>query len=113
MLAMVSGEEGIATILLFVWVIFVAEVLTKKLYGYMVRRSIPQNVAVYYNRKVIHVLTGGVVAAVVPFVFRTPLLPFTMAMFLAFFLYIPYTCRRNIRGGGNASGNSSIHIGAF
>ncbi|MCS7114532.1 MAG: dolichol kinase [Nitrososphaerota archaeon] len=87
---MVSGEEGIVTILLFVWVVFVAEFLTRKLHGYMVRRGIPHNVAVYYNRKVIHVLTGGVVALVVPFVFKTPLLPFTMAMFLAFFLYIPH-----------------------
>lgn len=34
MLGMVSVEEMAATALLFVWVIFVAEVLTKKIYGY-------------------------------------------------------------------------------
>ena len=56
----------------------------------MKRRGVEHNVAVYYNRKVIHILTGGVVAVLVPFIFKTPLLPFAMAMLLAVFLYIPH-----------------------
>ncbi|MCS7114241.1 MAG: dolichol kinase, partial [Candidatus Bathyarchaeota archaeon] len=79
---MSPSELGV-TAVLFVWVIFVAYFLTARLYNYMKRRGVEDNVAVYYDRKVIHVLTGGVVAAIVPFVFKSPLLPFTMAMLLA------------------------------
>jgi len=78
-----------ATVLLFLWVIFVAVFLTRRLYDWMVRRGIQHNVAVYYNRKVIHIFTGGLVASLVPCIFETPLFPLAMASFLAVFLYIP------------------------
>lgn len=48
------------------------------------------NVAVYYNRKIIHILTGGFVALLVPCIFGTPIFPFAMAFVLAVFLYIPH-----------------------
>ncbi len=87
---MISVEESIATALLFSWVIFVAMVLTKYLYKWMKDRGVEHNVAVYYNRKIIHMLAGGLVAALVPFIFRTSLLPFAMAMLLAIFIYMPH-----------------------
>lgn len=87
---MVSLGELAVTPILFVWVIFVAYFLTARLYNYMKRRGFGDNVAVYYNRKVIHVFTGGVVAAIVPIVFTSPLLPLVMSMFLALLLYIPH-----------------------
>jgi len=86
----VFPSEVAATAVLFVWVIFVSEVLTRKLYVWMAKRNVQSNVAVYYNRKVIHILTGGLVASVVPLVFKTPVFPFTMACLLAVFLYIPH-----------------------
>jgi dolichol kinase len=55
----------------------------------MVGRGVQHNVAVYYNRKVIHIFTGGLVASLVPCIFETPLFPLAMASFLAVFLYIP------------------------
>jgi len=87
---MISLEESIATALLFSWVIFVAMVLTKYLYKWMKDRGVEHNVAVYYNRKIIHMLAGGLVATLVPFVFKTSLLPFAMAMLLAIFIYTPH-----------------------
>jgi len=87
---MISIEESAATVLLFCWVIFVATALTRSLYKWMKKRGIEHNVAVYYNRKVIHLLAGGVVAAVVPFVFKTSFFPFVMAMVLAVFIYTPH-----------------------
>ncbi|MEM2337691.1 MAG: dolichol kinase [Candidatus Bathyarchaeia archaeon] len=83
-------QEVVVTALLFTWVIFVAGVLTRKIYCKMVRDGVPNNVAVYYNRKVIHVLTGGFVAFLVPYTFKTPIFPFVMAILLAIFLYIPH-----------------------
>ena len=87
---MISVEESAVTALLFCWVIFVATVLTRSLYKWMKKRGVEHNVAVYYNRKFIHLLAGGIVAAVVPFVFKTSFFPFVMAMLLAVFIYTPH-----------------------
>ena len=87
---MIVLKEVVATIILFIWVIFVAYVLTARLYSRMRGRGVKENVAIYYNRKIIHILTGGVVAILIPFFFETPLLPLVMAMLLALFLYIPH-----------------------
>lgn len=87
---MISNEEVLITGLLFSWVIFVATVLTKTLYGIMKKKGVDHYVAIYYNRKVIHMLAGGVCALAVPFVFRTAILPLIMAMLLAIFIYTPH-----------------------
>ncbi len=63
---------------------------TKKLYDIMISRGMKHNVAVYYNRKVIHMAAGGVVALALPFVFHEPFIPFVLAMILALFTYIPH-----------------------
>ena len=87
---MISVEESAATVLLFSWVVFVATILTRSLYRWMKSRGVEHNVAVYYNRKVIHMLAGGLVAAIVPIVFKTSFFPFVMAMLLAVFIYTPH-----------------------
>ncbi|MCE4625492.1 MAG: dolichol kinase [Desulfurococcales archaeon] len=60
---------------------------TKPVYDILRRRGTPHNVAVYYNRKIIHILAGGVVAFLVPFLFSGPLIPMLMAFMLGAFLY--------------------------
>lgn len=60
---------------------------TKPIYHAMRRRGLPHNVAVYYNRKIIHMAAGGVVALLVPLVFREPLVPLLMALSLGGFLW--------------------------
>ena len=87
---MMDIDELVATVILFVWVMLVATILTRKLYSWMRSRGFEHYVAVYYNRKVIHMLAGGVCATAVPFVFSTPLFPFAIAAFLAIFTYIPH-----------------------
>ena len=81
----ISTEEIIASAILFCWVIFVVVFLTKNLYEIMRRRRLEYNVAVYYDRKVIHMLTGGLVAMLVPFIFKTPLIPLILALLLGVF----------------------------
>jgi phytol kinase len=83
-------EEALETILLFAWVIFVAMFLTRRLYNYMTSCGVEHYVAVYYNRKVIHILAGGLCAVIVTFAFETPFLPLLMAAVLAVFLYTPH-----------------------
>jgi dolichol kinase len=89
-MALVSVVEVVATVFLFIWVIFVAAFLTRRLYAYMKRRNVEHYVAVYYNRKIIHILTGGFVALLVPLLFNTPIFPLVMAFILALFLYVPH-----------------------
>ncbi len=82
-----SVSEVVVTIVLFSWIIFLIIFLTKKTYEYMRRRGLPENVAIYYNRKIIHILAGGLAAIVVPYFFTTPLLPFIMALLLGAVTY--------------------------
>jgi dolichol kinase len=87
-------DELASTMLLFLWVIFVTTILTRKLYSWMKNRGVENNVAIYYNRKIIHILTGGVCASAVPYLFTTPVYPLAMAMLLAFLTYIPHKIGR-------------------
>ncbi len=60
---------------------------TKLVYDYMIGRGVPVNVAVYYNRKIIHMLAGGIIALVTPILFTSPLIPSLAALALGGFLY--------------------------
>ncbi len=82
--------EVVATVVLLAWVLFVVLAATRWLYGFMRRRAIPHVKAVYYNRKVIHMAAGGLVALLVPYIYRTPLLPAVLAALLAIMTYIPH-----------------------
>jgi len=62
---------------------------TKFIYEKMRARGVPHNVAIYYNRKIIHMAAGGVVALLVPFLFSSPLIPLLMALALTIFVLIP------------------------
>lgn len=77
---------GIVLLVYVAGVVFAA----KPLYHYMRRRGLPHNVAVYYNRKFIHVFGGGVVALLVPLLFKTPLIPLAMSLILALVTYYPH-----------------------
>jgi phytol kinase len=82
--------ELFETFLLLVWVLFVIMVFTKRLYAFMEHHGVEHNVAIYYNRKAIHILVGGVCAIVISLTFETALLPLLMAFALAVFLYVPH-----------------------
>ncbi len=81
-------ESGIA--LLFLIYVIAILFVTKILYGIMRRRGLEHNVAVYYNRKFIHVFAGGVVALFVPFVFSSPTIPLILALVLSLLVYLPH-----------------------
>jgi hypothetical protein len=68
--------------------------LTRVLYRYLTKRGMKRNVAVYYNRKIIHMLAGGVTALLTPYVFTSPLIPFALALALAATLYLSHRRRR-------------------
>jgi len=64
--------------------------LTKKIYDYMIKKHFKKSVAVYYNRKLIHILAGGVICLIVPFVFDSPWFPLLAGVFLAFVTFLAH-----------------------
>ncbi|MDW8063292.1 MAG: hypothetical protein RMI43_03900 [Candidatus Caldarchaeum sp.] len=94
MLGIPSSDEFVLTFSLFGWILFVTLLLTKKLYQMMIDRGVRHNVAVYFNRKIIHVLTGGVAALVVGFFFKTFTLVALMVAVLAVGNYLPHRRRK-------------------
>lgn len=74
---------------LFIWVVIVVNILSKKGYEW-VRKIRGEKSAVYFARKVIHFLAGGLVAILVPYLFQSPLIPFILAMILTLIVYIPH-----------------------
>lgn len=78
---------------LFLYILFLVCVLTKKLYNVMVAKGLKHNVAVYFNRKIIHMLSGGIVAFLLPVLFKEPFVPMAYAYVLALATYLPH--RRN------------------
>lgn len=83
-------REAVYALVLFMWVMFIVLVVSRKLYKYMVGKGFSHNVAVYYNRKLIHSAAGGFVAFLVPYLFTSPILPFILAIVLATLTYIPH-----------------------
>ena len=80
--------------LLLGWVLFVAMPFTRWTYGLMRKKGLEHHVAVYFNRKIIHVLAGGVVAAFVPFLYRSYVPIALMVAILAVGNYIPHRTGR-------------------
>ena len=77
--------------ILIMYAIFVSFV-TKKTYDFMISKGVKRNDAIYYNRKLVHILAGGVIALFVP-LFLTPLFPLLSGIILAIFTF--YSHKRN------------------
>lgn len=87
--------EGLYAGMFFLWVLFVVGVLTYLCYKVMIKR-VPDEVAVYYNRKIIHILAGGLIGYLVPFIFSTPFYPLVLSMVLGIFTLIPHLINRTM-----------------
>jgi len=79
------------TIALLIWVIIVVYPLTLTTYKLMVKRGTPHIKAVYYNRKIIHILAGGVVSVLIPLLgYETLYTTVPMVILLAILVYLPH-----------------------
>ncbi len=63
--------------------------VTKSTFGVMKRHGFEEMVAVYYNRKIVHMAAGGVVAFVVPFLFDSWVYPLAIGLVLTAFTALP------------------------
>lgn len=63
-------------------------VLTRYFYDYLVnKKHMRKSVAVYCNRKLIHIFAGGVVVLTVPFLFSNPFYPLFASILLTIIMY--------------------------
>lgn len=76
--------------ILFIWVYIVVMFISKKFYELALKNGFPAHSATYFGRKVIHLLAGGLVAILLPFLFHEPVLPFIMAVLLTIAVYLPH-----------------------
>ncbi len=77
----VIGLTIYATVILFA---------TKITYNIFCSMGQKKNVAIYYNRKILHMLVGGAIAIACPLVFTSPTYPLIIGMVMAVATYIPY-----------------------
>lgn len=64
--------------------------LTRIPYGWMVARGMEPIRAVYYNRKIVHMLAGGVGSLMVPLVFSDLIYPLISGLVMSLLLYLAH-----------------------
>jgi hypothetical protein len=73
---------------------FAVILLTRNLYEFMVKKRIKKSVAIYYNRKLIHIFAGGIIVLAVPFVFSSPWYPLLSGLVLAIIMLLAHATGR-------------------
>jgi len=86
---MLSGQILYELFWIFVLAIYAVFIffLTKNFYEWMIKKRIKRSVAIYYNRKLIHIFVGGIIVLIVPFVFSDPLFPLLSGIIMAGITY--------------------------
>jgi len=83
-------NDLILAIPLLFWVLFVVQFLSRWVCNFAVKRGYSKNSAIYFGRKIIHIFASGVVALLLPFFFKEPIVPFAMALFFAIYTFLPH-----------------------
>ena len=81
---------------LTVWNLFVLFIFSKKVYEFALRKGRSINSSMYFARKAIHFLAGGLTVMLLPFVAHEPILPALMAFGLAIAKYVPHKLNRRM-----------------
>ncbi|MEM1856385.1 MAG: hypothetical protein QXI57_03805 [Candidatus Methanomethylicaceae archaeon] len=81
--------ESIIGILLFLYVLIIV-FGTKFTYKIFRNHGLTHNVAVYYNRKIIHIFAGGIITFLLPIFFTAVTIPLILVIIIAIIVYIPH-----------------------
>lgn len=82
--------DFIKAIPLLIYIIILVRFVTKRLYDFMISKGLKHSKAVYFNRKIIHMLSGGVASLLTPILFSGPFVPTVIAYILALAIYLPH-----------------------
>ena len=74
------------TFVLIIWVMLVVLYISRLVFSHVVSSKKDPVSARYISRKSIHILGGGVVALLVPFIYREPYTPFILSLMLTLML---------------------------
>jgi hypothetical protein len=69
--------------LLIIW-------FTKRIFDYFLKKGLKKSIIVYYNRKIIHILAGGIIVLAVPIVFSNPIYPLFSGVVLTIIMFISH-----------------------
>ncbi|MGB9805241.1 MAG: dolichol kinase [Thermoproteota archaeon] len=90
----ISSEAVIADLpivaVLIVWNLFVVLVLSKEVYKFALRKGRSEHSSMYFSRKAIHFLAGGLTAALLPYFAHEPFLPALLAFGFSIMTYVPH-----------------------
>lgn len=96
----VSRESILADLPVFavlgVWNLFVILILSKKVYQFALKKGRTHNSSIYFSRKAIHFLAGGITAMLLPFIAHEPVVPAITAFLLALITYFPHKLDRRM-----------------
>lgn len=82
-------QEGMIGIILFIYILCIVYG-TRYTYQIFMKRNFPNNVAKYYNRKLIHIFAGGVSTLLFPILFTAVTIPLILVTLLAIITYLPH-----------------------
>jgi len=74
--------------------VFFIVYLTKKIFEYLIKKNVEKDSAVYYDRKLVHIFAGGVVAFFVPFIFTSPWFPLICGIGISVITYFTHKSGR-------------------
>jgi dolichol kinase len=83
-------NDFLITIPLFIWALFVMKYLSRWVYNFALKKGYPQHSATYFGRKIIHIFASGIIAFLIPFLYKKPFLPFISAIILGIYTYLPH-----------------------
>jgi dolichol kinase len=96
----ISWEAILADLPVFavlsIWNLFVLLVLSKKVYQFALKKGRSINSSMYFSRKAIHFLAGGLTAMLLPFIAHEPIVPAATAFGLALITYLPHKLNRRM-----------------
>ncbi len=96
----ISWEAILADLPVFavlsVWNLFVLLIISKKVYQFALKKGRSINSSMYFSRKAIHFLAGGLTAMLLPFIAHEPIVPAATAFGLALITYLPHKLNRRM-----------------
>lgn len=103
-------DDLYVSLIALVWVVFVVSMLSRAIYGRLIKAGWSEARSAYFTRKVIHILAGGLVALCVPFYFKWPLAPMFMAFSLAPALYLLIKIKKPLSWFQDPKSTRDVHF---
>lgn len=83
-------NDLLITIPILLWVFFVMKFISRWVFDLAIKKGYSLDSATYFGRKTIHFLASGLVALLIPILYKEPFVPFLSAILLAVYTYLPH-----------------------